>query len=63
VVDEIELYGEFDAKRWAKEFLTQYILDELTLNEETLTTWFSNALMTGYDKAHNDAYTQLRKDD
>lgn len=45
------LYGNFDATVWAQEFAaiakTKYGAD---LDQEWLITWFSNAIMTGYDR-------------
>jgi hypothetical protein len=52
----------FDARDWAKAFLKAYDNDKVVLDEETMTTWFANALMRGYDQrtaeldqAHNRA--------
>lgn len=61
MVDEIDLYGQFDARVWAQEFLK--INPDCGVDEGSLIGWFANAIMTGYDKAHNDAYTQLRVTD
>ena len=40
----------FDAKEWAKEFMGS----KTPINEENMTTWFSNALMAGFDYAQNE---------
>lgn len=46
------LIGEFDAKIWATEFVkTVNKHPEITKDIETMTTWFANAIMSGYDKA------------
>lgn len=42
-------YGEFDAHKWAEEFVRLF---PNTVEEDTMTGWFANAIMTGYDKAH-----------
>jgi len=39
----------FDAKEWAKEFMGS----KTPINEENMTTWFSNALIAGFDYAQN----------
>lgn len=57
MVDEIELYGEFDARVWAQQFLK--INPDCGVDEGSLIGWFANAIMTGYDRAHNDAYIQF----
>lgn len=51
MVEEIELYGQFDAYIWAQEFNKTYPDGP---DIDTLIGWFANAIMTGYDKAHHD---------
>lgn len=45
-----ELLKSFDAQVWAREFVKHNLAYHIGLNEETLTTWFANALMRGYDE-------------
>ena len=46
-------YGQFDARKWAAEF--ERIFADQRPDEDTMLGWFANAIMTGYDKATNDA--------
>jgi len=43
-------YGEFDATKWAAEFKRIFPDSD----EHLMIGWFSNAIMTGFDKAKND---------
>ncbi len=41
----------FDARDWAEAFIKTYeAADDGFLTEETMTAWFANALMRGYDE-------------
>lgn len=51
-----KLIGQFDAKVWAVEFIAMVRKKpKIALDEGTMIAWFANAIMTGYDKAKNDA--------
>ena len=46
-----KLVGNFDSRDWAKEFvklINKY--PNIPKDEETMVVWFSNAIMTGYEK-------------
>ncbi len=46
-----EVLKSFDARDWAKAFVAHARRNPLIpLDEETMTTWFANALMRGYDE-------------
>jgi hypothetical protein len=47
-----KLPHSFEARFWAKEFV-KYVKEtpSIPTDEETMTTWFANALMAGYDWA------------
>ena len=47
-------YGEFDAKKWAEEFVRLHGGDE-----ELMLTWFASAIMTGHDSAEAKRRTLL----
>lgn len=46
-----KLPQSFDARDWAKEFV-QHVLAKpsIATDEETMLTWFANAIMAGYDE-------------
>ena len=47
----------FDARDWAKAFLKAHEGGpDGFLSEETMTAWFANALMRGYDERHNNQW-------
>lgn len=49
---ETELTGEFDARKWAEAFVaTVREHPEIPTDEGTMTGWFANAIMAGYDHA------------
>ena len=55
-----EILRSFDARDWAKHFVAHVkAIPGLSEDEETMTTWFANALMKGYDVARGE---QDRKD-
>ena len=46
-----EILASFDARVWARAFVeTCERNPSIIADEETMTTWFSNALMRGYDE-------------
>jgi hypothetical protein len=48
-------YGEFDASKWAEEFMRLFG-DRLTdIDEGLMIGWFANAIMTGFDEAQRRA--------
>jgi hypothetical protein len=49
--ETLDLVGEMDARIWVKEW-EKTLLDNphIPLDEGAMLAWFSNALMTGYDK-------------
>jgi hypothetical protein len=48
------LYGNLDARVWAKEFVkTVQQNPSIATDEGTMIGWFANAIMTGHDK-HNE---------
>ena len=50
-----ELYGEFDARVWAKEFIKSVKKKpSIATDEGTMIGWFANAIMSGYDKAKKE---------
>jgi len=52
---EIRLVGEFDAAKWAEEFVTNVkAKPEIATDEDTMRGWFANAIMAGYDKRSNE---------
>lgn len=43
--------NSFDARVWAKHFVQTVAINPfIASDEETMTTWFANALMRGYDE-------------
>jgi hypothetical protein len=51
------LIGNFDGQHWAEEFkIMAQLRPEWTTDEGYLTTWFANAIMTGYDKAKQEEF-------
>ncbi len=51
-------YGEFDAMKWAEEFIRIFGDNDDRQRERpdtaTMLGWFANAIMTGYDKAKQE---------
>lgn len=46
-----DFYRSFDAKVWAKEFVALVRTNPaIATDEETMSGWFANALMRGYDE-------------
>lgn len=43
----------FDARVWAKAFIEHDKVYGISQSEETMVTWFANALMRGYDEFGN----------
>mgnify|MGYP001606520995 CR=1 FL=1 len=56
----IRLYGEFKADVWAKEFL-RIVKEkpEISQDVDTMRGWFANAIMTGYDLAHQEILKKI----
>lgn len=51
-----EILQSFDARDWAKDFVAHAkALPGLATDEETMATWFANALMRGYDERSRKA--------
>jgi hypothetical protein len=49
-----EILKSFDARDWAKAFVAHVRqIPGLATDEETMATWFANALMRGYDEYHH----------
>lgn len=48
-------YGEFDASKWAADFMQRFGSRLLSIDETLMIGWFANAIMTGYDRAKNEA--------
>lgn len=49
-----EILKSFDARDWAKAFVEHVRqIPGIATDEETMTTWFANALMRGYDEANS----------
>lgn len=52
-----ELLESIDAKLWAKEFIRNYhAIDDIQLDEDLMTTWFSNAMTTAYTMGKNRSH-------
>ncbi len=46
-----EILGSFDAQDWARHFVAHVKVNpSIAADEETMMTWFANALMRGYDE-------------
>lgn len=46
--------SSFDARVWARSFIEHNKIDpSIARDEETMVTWFANALMRGYDEYAN----------
>jgi hypothetical protein len=50
-----------DARRWAREFMEDHFdrfneTGMYRLSQESMETWFANAIMAGYDKAKNERH-------
>lgn len=43
--------GEFDAQKWAKEFMLLFGERKNEIDEALMHSWFANAIMTGHDHA------------
>lgn len=55
---ELELLKSFDGRVWAEEFVRIAKEDPAIAQDvETMTTWFCNALMRGYDEYRNTCLT------
>ena len=51
-----EILRSFDARDWARHFVAHVkAIPGLAEDEETMTGWFANAIMRGYDEARRDA--------
>ena len=51
-VEHLALAGEFNARKWAAQFVKTYSqIPEIASDEETMVAWFASAIMAGYDKA------------
>ena len=56
---DTELLKSFDARVWAAEFVKHVAANPgIATDEETMTTWFANALMRGYEEYywHTEKY-------
>jgi hypothetical protein len=52
---DIEIKESFDARVWAHEFVARVLLDpSIAADEDTMTGWFANALMRGYDERNRE---------
>lgn len=50
-----QLIGEFDATIWAREFTKMVLVHpRIPHSEDAMITWFSNAIMNGYDRGRQD---------
>ncbi len=47
---KVNLTNEFDARIWAKEFMKIVMKPGKIIDEETMLSWFANAIMAGYDR-------------
>lgn len=48
-----EIYESFDARVWAKAFVEHVTHNPaIATDEATMLSWFSSALMRGYDECH-----------
>lgn len=46
-----DFYRSFDARVWARAFVAHVQRNQsIATDEETMTTWFANAIMRGYDE-------------
>jgi hypothetical protein len=53
---EVQLYGNFNATVWADEFLKSIKKNpSIPTDRDCMIGWFANAIMTGYDKAKQEA--------
>lgn len=53
--EKVNLLGEFDAKVWAKEFIkTIKKHPKIATDFETMSGWFANSIMAGYDYAKRE---------
>ena len=50
-----DLSKTMDAKVWATEFLFLYNTGKVRLDADTMTGWFANAILVGYDNARQAA--------
>jgi hypothetical protein len=51
MIRDIEIKESFDARIWAREFIARVHLNPaIPTDEDTMTGWFANALMRGYDE-------------
>lgn len=54
-VEHLALAGEFDAQKWAAQFVkTHSEIPEIASDEETMLAWFASAIMAGYDRGRAD---------
>jgi ADP-ribosylglycohydrolase len=57
-----EILRSFDARDWARHFVAHVRQNPgIATDEETMATWFANALMRGYDEAKRDAVRQASR--
>lgn len=57
-------YGCFDASHWADEFMNLIVKRGIEVDHALMIGWFANAIMTGYDYAHQqnrESNTRLAK--
>jgi len=55
-----EILKSFDARDWAKHFVAHAKqLPGLATDEETMTSWFANALMRGYDESNHQVDREI----
>ena len=56
-----DLLQSFDARDWARAFVAFVkVSPAIPLDETTMTTWFANALMRGYDERSRDVDAEVR---
>lgn len=60
----MSLLTDFDATVWAKEFIKCFQENPaIATDVETMTSWFANAIMVGYDKKQSELGHEKEKDD
>jgi hypothetical protein len=61
-MSKVNLVGEFDASKWAKEFVrTVKENPAIATDESTMIGWFANAIMAGYDKDKQERESAARE--
>jgi CRISPR/Cas system-associated protein Cas5 (RAMP superfamily) len=61
-MSKVNLVGEFDASKWAKEFVrTVKENPAIATDESTMIGWFANAIMAGYDKDKQERESAVRE--